>query len=305
MPDRFHLFVRCVAVSALLLGAIGASAASGAARKAPLKVEVFTAGDSGYSVTSAIIYGPKDAVLVDAQFTYDDANRLGDRIASLGRKLTAIFVTHPDADHFIGLAPLHARFPQAQIYMTPEGIAGYRQDIDRIRADFARSKSRVAETPPVEPIAKPLSGNALTVDGQRVEIIPDLQGDIMFRKSNSVVWVPSASTLIAGDMAFDKVHLWLDKSTPEIRAAWSKGLARLQALKPHVLVAGHRGDPSAALDPAILQADRDYLARFEAAVASNRSADALEKEVTAAYPGWAHPLFLKLAARSQFPAPAK
>ena len=275
-----------------------------AAAKPKLQTDVFTAGDSGYSVTSVIVYGPKEAILVDAQFTHDDANRLADRIDALGRMLTAIFVTHPAADHFVGLGPLHTRFPDAKIYMTREGIAGYREDIVRIRKDFAGSKTRAHEAPPAEPMASAHPANVLKVDGQRVEIIPDLQGDIMYRRANSVVWIPSTRTLLASDMAFDKVHMWLDKSTPEIRKAWSKDLQKLQALKPKVVVAGHRGDPNAPLSPAVLQADRDYLAAFETNLAAGRDPKSLEQAMTAAYPAGAHTLFLKLAARSQYPAPA-
>src|SRR5205085_5501289 len=129
-------------------------------------------------------------------------------IAALDRKLTVIFITHPDADHFLGLGPLHARFPDAKIYMTNGAIAAYRQDLGQLIADLKKGK-RPEEAPPVEPLAVPLPSTSLSVDGQRVTIIPDLQGNYHGRPLNSVVWVPSRKTLIAGDMAFDKVHLWL------------------------------------------------------------------------------------------------
>src|SRR5205085_9723661 len=64
-------------LATIAFGALVAAPSVVAART-PLQTEVFTAGDSGYAVTSTIIYGPKDAILVDAQFTHADANRLAD-----------------------------------------------------------------------------------------------------------------------------------------------------------------------------------------------------------------------------------
>ena len=272
--------------------------------RSPLQTEVFTAGDSGYAVTSTIIYGPTEAMLVDAQFTHDDAGRLADRIDRLGRKLTTIFVTHPDADHFLGLGPLHQRFPDARIYMTAGGIAAYRRDVGKLIADLQRTK-RGNEAPPLEPLASALPSTSLSVDGQRVEIIPDLQGDYHGKPLNSVVWVPSRKTLIAGDMAFDRVHLWLDKSTPESRRSWRSDLRRLKRLGAKEMVAGHRRAADAPLDAAILDADRAYLAAFDSAVAGNRTADAVEEQMIGSYADWAHPLFLKIAARSIYPPPKK
>lgn len=299
---RVRSFCFRLACAGLVLGG-AAPAIPRAPQKPPLAFEVFTAGDSGYAVTSTIIYGPKEALLVDAQFTHADARLLADRIDRLGRKLTTIFITHPDADHFLGLGPLHERFPDARIYMTAGSIAAYRQDVGKLIADLQKGK-RANEAPPVEPLASPLPSMTLLVDGQRVQVIPDLQGDYHGKPLNSVVWLPSRRTLIAGDMAFDQVHLWLDKSTPDSRRKWRSDLQRLQHLGAKNVIAGHRRDSAEALSPAILATDRAYLARFDSAVASANTATGIERAVTAAYPGWAHALFLKIAARSIYP-PAK
>lgn len=50
-----------------------------------LSIEVFTGSSQAFNVNSAIVYGEKDAVLVDAQFLLSDAHRLTARLLELGK----------------------------------------------------------------------------------------------------------------------------------------------------------------------------------------------------------------------------
>src|SRR6266481_782681 len=65
--------------------------------------------------TSTLIFGARDAVLVDALLIREDVDALGDMIASTGRTLTTIFITHGHWDHFLGSDRLIARFPGARV----------------------------------------------------------------------------------------------------------------------------------------------------------------------------------------------
>jgi len=68
------------------------------------------AGDPGrtFSPTSTLIFGATDAVLVDALMLTEDVDALGDMIASTGKRLTTIFITHGHRDHFFGaIVSLH------------------------------------------------------------------------------------------------------------------------------------------------------------------------------------------------------
>jgi len=49
-----------------------------------------------------VIFGATDAVLVDALMIMEDVDALGDMIASTGKTLTTIFITHGHGDHFFG-----------------------------------------------------------------------------------------------------------------------------------------------------------------------------------------------------------
>src|SRR5271155_80722 len=86
-----------------------------AATPEPLHLEVFTGNEDSWGVTSTLIYGKTEAILVDSQFRISQAKKLADRVAATGRHLKAIMITHPDDDHYIGTAVLHERYPQAPI----------------------------------------------------------------------------------------------------------------------------------------------------------------------------------------------
>ena len=290
------------ALQACLLAAVLAACASAPPPAAPLTLEVFTAPENSFGVTSVIVYGPTEAVLIDAQFRSADTERLADRIEALGRPLTAIFVTHPDTDHVVGLPVLHRRFPNARIYMTAAAMQVYRDTMGPVREQFARSP-RPNDAPPLEPLATELPALALTVDGQALEIIPDLHGDNAVAPTNSVVWIPSLRALLASDIAFQDVHAYLEDSTPEGRAGWRAALQRLEAMNPAIVVAGHKRDPARADSPEVLAETRAYLETFERRVQESADAAALEAAMLRDYPGLAYPLFLTVSARSLYAAP--
>jgi len=269
----------------------------------PLSLDVFTAPANSYGVTSVIVYGPTEAVVIDAQFRRVDAERLADRIEALDRRVTAIFVTHPDTDHVVGLGALRDRFPDTPIYMTAAGVQAYRDTIEDVRTQMSRNSARAHEAPPVEPIAVALPGRSLTVDGHTIEVIADLQGDAAIAPVNSVVWIPSLRALLASDMAFQDTHVFLQDSTPQTRAAWLAALARLEAMNASVVVAGHKRDAAAPDTPASLSQTRAYLETFERRLRESADAPALEAAMRADYPDFAFPIFLTVSARSLYAPP--
>ena len=83
----------------LVMGALAVTGSFGGrlarAESAPLVLDIYTADSQGLGVTSTLIYGDQEAILVDTQFRIADAEKLADRIAAKGRRLKAILITHP------------------------------------------------------------------------------------------------------------------------------------------------------------------------------------------------------------------
>ncbi len=69
-------------------------------------------------ITSTLIFGRRDAVLVDSFMTVREATALAAWIELHDRRLTTIYITHGHGDHYSGLSVLLERFPDARAMAT-------------------------------------------------------------------------------------------------------------------------------------------------------------------------------------------
>ena len=63
-------------------------------------------------ISSTLIYGKRNAVLVDLPITVEQANALADWVEASGKNLTTIYATHGHGDHFFGASTVLQRFPR-------------------------------------------------------------------------------------------------------------------------------------------------------------------------------------------------
>ena len=278
----------------------GASRLAGAA-STPLALDVYTADAQGIGVTSTLIYGETEALLVDTQFRISDAEKLADRIAGKGRRLKAILVTHPHFDHFYGAAVLLRRFPGTPVYASAS-------DIEYIKGDLANTVAQIrtrfgAETIPADiVIPQPWPGTHFTVDGQSVDVIAGLQGDVGPGPRNNVVWVPSLAAAIVGDIAFNQVHLSLRATDARSRNAWQETLRLVQERQPRIVVAGHKNHAELPDTPDVLTFNQAYLTEFEAALAASHNAGELIAAMKQKFPEAGLDRILNFTAARFFPS---
>ncbi len=268
---------------------------------APLALEVYTADAQGVGVTSTLVYGEHEAILVDTQFRISDAEKLADRIAARGRRLTAILVTHPHFDHYFGAAILLKRFPGTPVYASPS-------DLEYLKGAAATPPAEIrarfgADTIPADiQLPQPWPSTHFTVDGQAVDVIAGLQGDVGPGPRNNVVWVPSLAAAIVGDIAFNQVHLSLRASDAPSRRAWQETLRLLQSRQPRIVVAGHKNTPQLPDSPDVLDFNLAYLAEFETALKSSRSASELVAAMKQKFPQVGLDRILNVTAARFFPS---
>jgi glyoxylase-like metal-dependent hydrolase (beta-lactamase superfamily II) len=70
-------------------------------------------------MSSSLIAGKTEAVLVDTVITFDQVDLLADWAESHDKRITAILITHGDSDHWIGLARLLERFTTLVAWLPP------------------------------------------------------------------------------------------------------------------------------------------------------------------------------------------
>ena len=257
---------------------VGALVGFAPARKEPkLRLQEIAADSTGFDVTSTLIIGPRSVVLWDAQYHLQDANRVADAIQATGKKLQAIILSHPDEDHYTGAAAIVDRFPGTPVYMSAAGI--------KFWEGFAPNRFK-QERPGTVPdrLIKPelLQSNIIDLDGAKLEVIPDLDGDNP--GTNSVLWIPSLKTVLAGDVVFNGVHPWLGASDSASMVAWRNSLDRLAALHPTQVVAGHKKDVTSEDSPAALASMKEYLVAFDSLRQVSKTAPELRDAVLARYP---------------------
>jgi glyoxylase-like metal-dependent hydrolase (beta-lactamase superfamily II) len=274
--------IPAIAIAAMLL-LPAARAGVAAPAKPTLRLIEVLADSVAYDVNATLIAGPTEAVLVDAQFRASDARRLADQIAATGTHLKAIFITHPDEDHYLGAAVIEERFPGTPVYMTPAAIEEFKQKAPEYLAGIKAHAPQEAPDSLVTP--QPLPSTTLTVDGAKIEVIPDQQGDVL-KPTNSFLWIPSLRAVIAGDIVFNGVHAWLGASSPEARVAWHQSIARIAALHPLIVVAGHKSSADLPDSPDVLRRMDQYLTDFDAARAASPDAKGLAAAMTEKYPSY-------------------
>src|SRR5213593_3073236 len=73
-------------------------------------------------ISSTLISGKRDAVLVDAFITVEQADALVDWVVASGKNLTMIYATHGHGDHFFSASTVLDRFPNARAVATPDVV---------------------------------------------------------------------------------------------------------------------------------------------------------------------------------------
>ena len=87
-----------------------------------LKLLIYNASENSFGVASVIVFGKTDAVLIDAQFTLADAEKVAAEIKNSGKKLTTIYVSHSDPDFYFGLEVFKKYFPEVTAYASPATV---------------------------------------------------------------------------------------------------------------------------------------------------------------------------------------
>ncbi len=278
------------------------AAASLTAAQTKLQLRVFTSTPNGLSVNSTLIYGEKDAILIDPQFLLSEAHRVTAGILETKKNLTTIYVTHAQADHYFGLAVLKQAFPNAKIVALPETVAGIKANWDvRDKAWAAEYGGNIPAPGPILPEA--LQGKTLLLEGEKLEITGGLMGEA---PGNTMLWIPSLRAVIAGDILFSDVHFRVSRQIPEDprkdpRQEWMKSLDRIAALKPAVVIPGHQNAGSRN-DLTILDFMKAYMRDFDAALTVSKSAAEFATAMKGRYPTLGMERSLINAAEAAFPA---
>jgi glyoxylase-like metal-dependent hydrolase (beta-lactamase superfamily II) len=267
--------------------------------KSPLNYKVFTVTRPGLNRdvppgkeslmwvanSSTLIYGERDAVLVDTFLTVDQTKGLADAIVASGKMLKAIYVTHAHGDHFFGIKILQDRFPDVKALATPEVVARMKLQITPEKLNDRWRKLFPNQIPDVISIADPLQGDEIDLEGNKLVVVRVGHTDT---DDSTCLHVPSIGLVAAGDAVYNGIHPFLNESNRRNRLEWLAALDKIDALKPSAVVAGHK-IPTNDDNPRIVGETRQYLRDFIRLNDATKTARELYDQMLALYPDRANP----------------
>jgi glyoxylase-like metal-dependent hydrolase (beta-lactamase superfamily II) len=287
-----------VEIKVLLIGLL-LFAASATADTSKLHLQVFTSPPDGISVNSTLIYGDKDAILIDAQFRLSDAHRVVAAIIESKKNLTTVYVTHPHPDHYFGLVVIRQAFPNAKFVALPRVVDGIKASWEgRVKAWKPQYGDNI---PSAAIIPDALEGNRLPLEGETLQVFGPLQGDSA--GDNSYVWIPSLKAIVGGDTLFSGAHFVYAPMTAAQKRDWMNIIDEMSALKPEIVIPGHQtaGAPN---DASVLVFMKKYMQDSDETQASSKTAAEFTSKMKALYPSLGIDGLLNISAQAAFPAKA-
>src|SRR6202790_2871716 len=233
-------------------------------------IKVFTSTDDQFWTNSVIIEGEHEVMLVDAQLTRKNADKVLQEIDATKKPLSIIYITHEHADHFLGLEVFKEAYPRVRIIANSAVVDRinqvYQEKIDNwLRILGSGATSRVVT------ISK-FDANFIEFEGSKIELLKDIRGDT---DENTMLWIPGQRILIAGDVLFNDMHVYTAETDSDARGKWSTSLNKIRELKPSVVIPGHSKvgaplDASTAVD-----FTENYLLAFDEELKKTKNPDSL------------------------------
>jgi len=244
--------------------------------------------------TATLIYGARDAVLVDTFLSAQQSKELADWLAESGKNLTTIYITHGHGDHCFGLSVLLDRFPNARALATAPVVAAIQK---QIAPDFIKSfwEPRFPGLLPSRLIApEPLDGNTFYLEGEALQVVELGHTDTA---NSTALQVPAIGLVNSGDCVYNNTHLYLAECDARARDEWLRALDRIEAIHAKTVVAGH-GVLEPDSSPRHITETRRYLQDFNACVAATSTARELYERMLSLHPDRVNPGSLWAAAKA-------
>jgi glyoxylase-like metal-dependent hydrolase (beta-lactamase superfamily II) len=242
-------------------------------------IKVVTPADDKFWTNSIIIEGTHEVMLVDAQLTKTNAQKVLQEIQATKKPLSIIYITHEHADHFLGLEVFREAYPTAQILANSNVVDRinkvYQDKIDKWKGILGSGAASHSVA-----ISK-YDDSFIRFENSTIEILKNVQGDT---DENTMLWLPGQKTLIAGDVLFNDMHVYTAETDARARRRWLATLQTIRELKPTVVIPGHSkvGAPIDATSAVTFT--EKYLLTFDEELGKAKDADALIEAMKEKFP---------------------
>src|ERR1700719_3878881 len=242
-------------------------------------IRVFTSPDDQFWTNSVLLEGEQQVMLVDAQLTKTNAERVLEEIQKTKKPLSIIYITHEHADHFLGLEVFKEAYPGVRI-IANSAVVDRINKVYQEKIDKWKNILGAGATSHVVAIEK-FDGNFIEFEGSKIELLKDVQGDT---DENTMLWIPEQRILIAGDVVFNNMHVYTAETDSTAREKWLNSLQKIRALKPLVVIPGHSKVGDALDASTAIDFTENYLLVFEEELKKAKDPDSLINAMKEKFP---------------------
>ena len=242
-------------------------------------IKVFTSPDDQFWTNSVIIEGTHEVMLVDAQLTRTNAEKVLQEIKETKKPLSIIYITHEHADHFLGLEVFKEAYPRVRIIANSAVVDRIRK-VYQEKIDKWKTVLGLGGASQVVAIEK-FDGNSIKFESSKIDVLKNIQGDT---DENTMLWIPGQRILITGDVLFNNMHVYTAETDSKARGKWLNSLNRIRELKPSVVIPGHSkaGAPLGA--STAVDFTENYLLVFEEELKKAKDPDSLINTMKERFP---------------------
>ncbi|MHA4808932.1 MBL fold metallo-hydrolase [Flavitalea flava] len=255
------------------------------------KLQVYNAPENSFGVASVIVSGKSDAVLIDAQFTLADAEKVAQEIKTSGKKLTTIYVSHGDPDFYFGIEVFKKYFPEVTAFASPATVEHIKETAQKKLEVWGERLGKNITSNIILP--QVLKGSSIDLEGQKLEIIG--LGEF---PNQTFVWIPSIKAVVGGINVFGTTfNPWMaDAQTAEARKQWINVLDKIESLHPTIVIPAHANNNS-SFDISAVKHTKSYIQFYEEALKTNKTSEALIEALKAKYPTLTFETALQIGAK--------
>ena len=195
-----------------------------------------------------------------------------------------MYIAHGHGDHWFGLGSVFGPFPNARAFALPAVIEQMRVGST---PEFLKAfwTPRLNGKPPSELVfAESLEDRAIDLEGRELAVVELGHTDA---DQTSCLRAPDIGLVVAGDAAYNDVHLYLAESDPQGRRDWLAALDTIESLHPRSVIAG-RQRAGRHDGPELIEETRQYIRDFDQIAHTTTTARDLYDQVLALYPRRPH-----------------
>lgn len=232
------------------------------------------APDPVFGSTATIIEKEGKGLLVDTQFSTEDADKIVQVAKEKNISIDTIYISYSDPDYYFGTARIKETFPKAKVIATPATIK-------RIKETYKNKVMTWKETLKDKSPKEIIIPNPVTTQMKLENEVFDIFGQ---NAAKQTLYNKNDDLLLGGILISTGSHLFMaDTKTIESQEQWVKDLQELEKLKPKTVIPGHFGAED-TFTPENIRFTKEYIEKFMEVQKESTTSDEIIKKMKEAYP---------------------